>query len=70
MASLLANLTGAEAPSTSDSVWQSLAAAVPVLAGLNHAAIPTTGVALDATAWKALPFIEGKSLRYDPTPRS
>ena len=67
LASLLANLTGAEAPSTIGTVWQSLAASVPVLAGLNHASIPATGVALDATAWKGLPFVEGKSLKFDPT---
>jgi len=66
LASLRANLTGAETPSTIDTIWPSLAAAVPVFAGLNHAAIPATGVALDATAWKTLPFVEGKSLRYDP----
>ena len=57
----------ADTPSTVDTVWQSLAATVPVLAGLNHAAISAAGVALDATAWKALPFVEGKSLRFDPT---
>ncbi|MBE2215601.1 MAG: (2Fe-2S)-binding protein [Opitutaceae bacterium] len=66
LASLLANLTGVSTASTVDTVWTSIAAEVPLLKGLSFQAIEPTGVVLDGSSFAGLPFVEGKSLRYDP----
>ena len=66
LASLLANLTGVSTASTVDTVWTSIAAELPLLKGLSFQAIAPTGVVLDGSGFAGLPFVEGKSLRYDP----
>jgi NADH-quinone oxidoreductase subunit G len=66
LASLLANLTGVNTASTVDTVWSSIAVEVPLLKGLSFQAIAPTGVVLDGSSFAGLPFVEGKSLRYDP----
>jgi NADH-quinone oxidoreductase subunit G len=66
LARLSAALSGTAPGSTVTTIWPSLAAAVPALAGLSHATIPETGVLLNASPWSALPFIEGQTLHYQP----
>jgi NADH-quinone oxidoreductase subunit G len=63
---VLAKLAGLDA----SGVWPDLAANVPVLAGLNGALLPAEGVALDGSAWSALPFPEGKLLKFAPAARA
>ena len=65
-ASILANLTGVTVASTVDTVWSTIAAEVALLKGLSFPAIVPTGVVLDGSSFAGLPFVEGKSLRYDP----
>jgi len=59
---VLAKLAGADATST----WSDLATNVPALAGLNGALLPAGGVQLDGAAWSAVPFPEGKLLKFAP----
>ncbi len=66
LGALLANLSGAAAPSTVETVWQAMAAEVEGLRGLSFAAIPATGRLLDATPFAGLPFVEGSSLHFQP----
>ena len=66
LASLLSNLTGSNAPSAVDSVWSVMAAEVAPLRDVSFAKIPAAGLAIDGAAFAALPFVEGKSLKYDP----
>jgi NADH-quinone oxidoreductase subunit G len=66
LGTLLANLSGVEAPSTANSVWQMLATAVPALAGISFAKIPATGVVVEGAAFAGLPFVEKKALHFDP----
>ncbi|HEX9782384.1 MAG TPA: molybdopterin-dependent oxidoreductase, partial [Opitutaceae bacterium] len=66
LASLLANVSGAEAPSVMESVWAAMSAEVPALAGLSFARIPATGKVLDGAPWSSLPFIEGKTMHFNP----
>ncbi len=47
-------------------LWSALSAEVKPLTGLSHASIPSTGQALDASAWAGLPFGEGETLHYQP----
>lgn len=67
---LLAAVGGSELGATLEAVWQSLAAAVPACAGINHAAIPDTGLLLDGTPWSSLRFPEGASLHFSPTAKA
>jgi NADH-quinone oxidoreductase subunit G len=59
---VLAKLAGADATS----IWSDLAANVHALAGLNGALLPAGGVQLDGAAWSAVPFPEGKLLKFAP----
>jgi NADH-quinone oxidoreductase subunit G len=70
LGALLANLTGRPAVSAVDSVWNVMAGEIALLKGLSFAAIPALGVKLDGAAFASLPFVEGKSLEYDPAPAS
>ncbi len=63
---VLAKLAGVDA----NGVWADLAANVPALAGLNGALLPADGVQLDGSAWSALPFPEGKLLKFAPATRA
>jgi len=63
---VLAKLAGVDA----HGIWADLAAHVPALAGLNGALLPADGVQLDGSAWSALPFPEGKLLKFAPAARA
>ncbi len=66
----LANLAAAAGAGALSSdltgLWATLAAEVPVLAGLSYAKLPATGAALDSAAWAGLPFVEGETLHFKP----
>ena len=47
-------------------VWEKMQKAIPVLSALTFATLPEMGQLLDASAWRDLPFVEGKSLHFDP----
>ncbi len=47
-------------------VWTEMRNEIPPLAGVDFANIPETGLLIDGSRWEQLPFIEGKSLHYDP----
>jgi NADH-quinone oxidoreductase subunit G len=67
----LLNAAGGSCPNGSlAALWHQLAAEIPVLAGLSHAALPETGTVLDASAWAALPFPETSALHFEPKARS
>ncbi len=66
LASLLANLTGVTVASTIDTLWSEMAGEVALLKGLSFQVIAPGGVLLDGSSFAGLPFVEGKSLRYDP----
>jgi len=66
LGSLLANATGSQAPTVVASVWEAMAAEIGPFKGLSFAAIPDTGVLVDGSAFAGLPFVEGKSLHYEP----
>ena len=68
--SVLAKLiaaAGAAAPADQiGTLWPLIAAEVPVLASVLYKTIPDTGVLLDATTWRALPFVEDQTLHFKP----
>ena len=68
--SVLAKLVaaaGAAAPADQiGTLWPLIAAEVPVLASVLYKNIPDTGVLLDATTWRALPFVEDQTLHFKP----
>jgi NADH-quinone oxidoreductase subunit G len=67
LAQLLCRVSGKGAPlAAPESLWQSLAAAIPQLSGWTWASLGEQGCVLDASAWAHVPFPEGKSLHYDP----
>ncbi len=47
-------------------VWTALAAEVPALAGISHAALSSAGQLLGSDAWAGLPFCEGETLHFKP----
>lgn len=63
----LLNAAGGSCPSVAlSSIWSLLSAEIPLLAGLSYAGLPETGVLLDGSSWKHLPFPEGASLHFQP----
>ena len=68
--SVLAKLiaaAGAAAPADQiGTLWPLIAAEVPVLSSVLYKTIPDTGVLLDATTWRALPFVEDQTLHFKP----
>ena len=66
LAQLVAAVGGPTIPSDLGSLWSIIAAEVKPLAGLSYATLPATGRVLDASAWAALPFIEGETLHFKP----
>jgi NADH-quinone oxidoreductase subunit G len=66
LAKLIAS-AGAAAPADQiGTLWPLIAAEVPVLASVLYKTIPDTGVLLDATTWRALPFVEDQTLHFKP----
>jgi NADH-quinone oxidoreductase subunit G len=62
-------VSAAGSPSPADQVgtlWPLIAAEVPVLSGMLYKSIPDTGLLLDSSSWKSLPFVEGETLHYKP----
>ena len=62
-------VSAAGSPSPADQVgtlWPIIAAEVPVLSGVLYKSIPDTGLLLDSSSWKSLPFVEGETLHYKP----
>ncbi len=58
---------GAAAPASElGALWPVIAAETPALSAVLYKSIPETGLLLDATPWKALPFVEGETLHYKP----
>lgn len=66
LGSILANLTDKEAPSVVGTVWEAMAGEVSQFSGVKFASIPETGVLIDGSAFAGLPFVEGKSLHFEP----
>ncbi len=53
-------------PSNTVDIWASMSSGIPQFAGVSVENIPKTGLLIDGSQWAQLPFIEGKSLHYDP----
>ncbi len=51
---------------TPSGVWARMNREVPQFAGIDFNRIPATGQLLDGAAFVGLPFVEGKTLHYDP----
>jgi len=66
LAELIAAAGGGVIPFALGPLWAVIAAEVKALAGLGHAALPSTGRLLDASAWAGLPFCEGETLHFKP----
>ena len=49
-----------------ESIWQLMSDEIESLQGMTFAGIPEEGQLISCEAFKDLPFIEGKSLHYDP----
>ena len=47
-------------------IWKAMAQEIPEFAGIEFDRIPPTGTPLDDKRFAELPFIEGKSLHYEP----
>ena len=62
----LSAAAGAAVPSEIGTLWPVIAAEVPALATMLYKNIPESGLLLDSTPWKALPFVEGETLHYKP----
>jgi hypothetical protein len=63
---LLSTLTGNDAPTNINSVWQKLSSENPVFTGISFACIPAEGQELDGSAYTQLDFPETKSLKFKP----
>lgn len=66
LAAIQANLSGETWPSVVGTVWDKIAASGGIFAGLSFKGISDSGVALDGSAFESLPFVEGKSLHFEP----
>ncbi len=66
LSNLLAAVGGATISSDLNTLWTTLSAESKALAGLSYATLPATGKILDASAWSALPFVEGETLHFKP----
>ena len=49
-----------------DAVWSEISEEIELFGERSFAALPPDGVVLDGTAFKHLPFCEGKTLHYEP----
>jgi NADH-quinone oxidoreductase subunit G len=63
----IASALGAPTPAADlGAVWAQMAAEVPALSRASFSSLPDEGLALEATPWAALPFVEGPSLHFAP----
>lgn len=61
-------LTGEEiCEPTAEAVWKLMAAEIPECQGLSFRTIPANGQLLDGSRYAGLPFIEGKTLHFEPS---
>ncbi len=51
---------------TLEGIWRHLSKEYPIFSDVAYAKIPKTGQLLNPQSFNALPFIEGKSLHYEP----
>jgi len=65
---LIAAAGGGSLPSDVTGLWPLISAEVKTLAGMSYATIPATGLLLDTTPWADVPFSEGETLHYKPSP--
>ena len=66
LAAIQANLSGETYPSVVGTVWEKIASSISLFEGLSFKAIPDTGALLDGSAFEELPFVEGKTLHFEP----
>jgi NADH-quinone oxidoreductase subunit G len=66
LATMVAEASGRETPSTLASLWPVIAGEVSLLAGVSHQSLPEGGLLLDRSRFAGLPFIEGESLHFKP----
>ena len=66
LAGIAAHLTGESFPSTIGSIWNRIAAEGTPFAGLSFQSISDGGNTLDGSAFDHLPFVEGRSLHFEP----
>jgi NADH-quinone oxidoreductase subunit G len=64
---LLAAVGGGSLTSDIVALWKTMAEEIKVLVGVTFAALPDTGVVLNASDFANLPFPEGETLHYKPT---
>lgn len=68
---LTALITNEAAPAAQPGgVWRQMAPLVAAFKNLSWETIPDEGVVVDGSAYRDLPFVEGKSLHYDPAASS
>jgi NADH-quinone oxidoreductase subunit G len=66
LSKLLAAIGGTAISSDLATLWKSLAEEIRILAGASFAALPETGVVLNATDFANLAFPEGETLHFKP----
>ncbi|MDR2512231.1 MAG: (2Fe-2S)-binding protein [Puniceicoccales bacterium] len=59
-------LSAENPPALLDALWSELGALPGPLHGIDHTTIPSTGLLLDGTPWRHLPFPETKMLHHAP----
>jgi len=63
---LLTELGGSRLEPAPAAIWQAIAGERPALAGISFEGIPAEGMVLDSAPFRELPFVEGKSLHFEP----
>ncbi|MDQ8202648.1 2Fe-2S iron-sulfur cluster-binding protein [Pelagicoccus sp. SDUM812003] len=53
-------------PNSVGTIWERIAASGSLFEGLSFKGISDTGVLLDGSSFEGLPFVEGKSLHFEP----
>jgi NADH-quinone oxidoreductase subunit G len=66
LSQLITAVGGATLPSDVHGLWPLIAAEIKVLSGVSYAAIPSTGLLLDAAPWSGLSFAEETTLHFKP----
>ncbi|RCL30984.1 MAG: ferredoxin, partial [Puniceicoccaceae bacterium] len=56
----------ADEPFSIEAIWKSLSETIPSFKGIEWSSIPEEGIALEAGAFKDLPFVETENLKYKP----
>ncbi len=66
LSQLIIAVGGATLPSDVHTLWPLISAEVKGLSGVSYAAIPSTGLLLDATPWAGVTFAEEATLHFKP----